>query len=360
MTDSLPEWAGLEEAEELEELEQEPLEEVLPSLNLTNPQIQSQISNITQSFFPGLILDSRLNIFWKNSAFTNDFDSYGEEVFNNLSHYFFKKDVDSMGKAIQAMASPDFGYSWYGQVKSKQKGLITKLLDVFILPVRVPSSADTPLYYSAIINDVTENNRVVLRNMFMSLLEASKLKDNDTGNHIERVNRYSYLMAVHLSKIGGYNEIDEDFIDNIRFLASMHDVGKIGTPDDILNKEGPLETWEREIMNEHTINGAYILSTYPNPMAREIALFHHERWNGTGYPYRIREKMIPLASRIVAIADVYDALRMKRSYKPAFTHGKAQSIIESGKGSHFDPQLIKYFVELEKEFNEIFSRLKDD
>jgi len=360
MTDSLPEWTGLEEAEELEELDLESSEEVLPSINLNSPEIQSQISNITQSLFPGFILDARLNIFWKNSSFIKDYDSCGEEIFTNLSHYFFKRDVESMGRAIQAMASPDYGYSWYGQVKSKKKGSITKLLDIFILPVRIPGSGKKPLHYSAIINDVTENNRVVLRNMFMSLLEASKLKDNDTGNHIERVNRYSYLMAMNLSKAEDYNEIDEDFIDNIRFLASMHDVGKIGTPDDILNKEGPLETWEREIMNEHTINGAYILSTYPNPMAREIALFHHERWNGTGYPYRIKEKMIPLTARIVAIADVYDALRMKRSYKPAFTHGKAQSIIESGKGSHFDPQLIGYFIKLEKEFNEIFNRLKDD
>ena len=140
----------------------------------------------------------------------------------------------------------------------------------------------------------------------------------------------------------------------------MHDVGKIGTPDDILNKEGPLDEREWLIMKEHTKNGAFILSTYPNPMAKQIALFHHEKWDGTGYPYQLSETMIPLPARIVSIADVYDALRMERSYKKSFSHQEASEIIIKNRGIHFDPALVDLFIENKDSFNSIFDSLVDD
>ena len=134
--------------------------------------------------------------------------------------------------------------------------------------------------------------------------------------------------------------MDKDFIEDIGFLAAMHDVGKIGTPDDILNKEGPLNEFEWGIMKEHTKNGAFILSSYPNPMAKEIALSHHEWWNGSGYPYNLEGTMIPLSARIVTLADVYDALRMKRSYKPAYSHEIAIQKIQQEREVHFDPEIV--------------------
>ena len=140
----------------------------------------------------------------------------------------------------------------------------------------------------------------------------------------------------------------------------MHDVGKIGTPDDILNKTGKLNDSEWKIMRGHTINGAYILGSYPNPMAKDIALFHHERWDGDGYPYQLAGDMIPLAARMVTVADVYDALRMKRSYKDAFTHEEAAKIIVKDSGSHFDPLIIRYFILLHKKFKEIYDFLPDE
>ena len=176
--------------------------------------------------------------------------------------------------------------------------------------------------------------------MFSSLLEASKLKDNDTGMHIERVNLYTSLLAKAMFNDPRWPELDKDFIADIGFLAAMHDVGKIGTPDNILNKEGPLSEFEWGIMKEHTINGAFILSSYPNPMAREIALSHHEWWNGSGYPYNMEGKMIPLSARIVTLADVYDALRMKRSYKPAYSHETAIQKITQEREVHFDPDIV--------------------
>jgi putative two-component system response regulator len=136
-------------------------------------------------------------------------------------------------------------------------------------------------------------------------------------------------------------------------------VGKIGTPDDILNKVGTLDPWEWEIMKEHTKNGAYILRRYHIPMAAEIALRHHERWDGTGYPYGLSGDDIPLSARIVAIADVYDALRMRRTYKEPFPHDRAVATIADERGRHFDPLLVDRFLAIAPSFGRIFSELLD-
>jgi putative two-component system response regulator len=112
-------------------------------------------------------------------------------------------------------------------------------------------------------------------------------------------------------------------------------------------------------MKEHTKNGAFILSTYPNPMAKEIALSHHEKWNGKGYPYQIEGDMIPLSARIVAIADVYDALRMKRSYKEELTHETAVEKIMETKGTHFDPAIADIFLSIADKFKDIYEANKD-
>jgi putative two-component system response regulator len=140
----------------------------------------------------------------------------------------------------------------------------------------------------------------------------------------------------------------------------MHDVGKVGTPDDILNKEGPLSDWEWGIMQEHTKNGAFILSTYPNPMATEIARSHHEKWDGSGYPFQLSGDMIPLSARIVSIADVYDALRMKRSYKPSYDHKTTVEKMMDEKGTHFDPVLLNIFYSINKDFELIYRQNKDN
>ena len=191
----------------------------------------------------------------------------------------------------------------------------------------------------------------------MSLLGAARLKDNDTGNHIERVNRYAQVLAEDLAGRAWAPEVDKQFIASIGLVAALHDVGKIGTPDDILNKAGPLETWEWDVMKQHTTNGAYILSTYPNPMAAEIALRHHERWDGSGYPHGLSQDLIPLSARIVAIADVYDALRMRRTYKEAYSHERALETMVREKGTHFDPLLTSRFIAVAEEFRSIFSEL---
>ena len=312
------------------------------------------------SIFPVLILNKNLKIVYINDSCQQMFLGFT----NIMGKYFF----DLFGKAFaledarkirDTIINGGNGSSWKGSAQLKTRDTVSVIIRVYIFPLELDLKA--PSDFVVMFDDFTEENKKLLRSVFLSLLEASKLKDNDTGKHITRVNNYSQRLAEELFNIGGevYKRIDADFIDNIGFLAAMHDVGKIGTPDDILNKEGPLSDWEWAVMREHTKNGAFILSTYPNPMAKEIALSHHEKWNGTGYPFQLEGEMIPLAARIVTIADVYDALRMERSYKPALSHELSMEKIVEGSGSHFDPKLINVFKDISEDFAKIYSKLSD-
>jgi putative two-component system response regulator len=237
---------------------------------------------------------------------------------------------------------------------------LSVIANLVILPLFGDEGQTEPVAFQGIFSDISAEYRQMLKTTYLSLLEAARLKDNDTGNHIERVNRYSRSLAEALLADSEYPEVNAEFVENIGFLAAMHDVGKIGTPDDILNKAGKLEPWEWEVMKEHTINGAYIMANYPNPMAKDIALRHHERWNGSGYPHGIGEKLIPLCARIVAITDVYDALRMQRPYKEALSHDEAKTIIVEKRGRHFEPFLVDRFLSVEDRFREIFDELREE
>jgi len=309
---------------------------------------------------PSMIVDNSLKVIWRNKAFDDYFDDEENSESTHLTDFFSNlKDIEKLKEIYNSLTHNETGYTWQGRVTSRKRRRRSDVANLIITPLDFKKD-DTPQNFTGILDIVTDEYREMLRNMFSSLLEASKLKDNDTGNHIERVNRYSKYIALDLYEQSAYTEIDEDFIEDIGFLGAMHDVGKIGTPDDILNKSGSLEAWEREVMNEHTKNGAYILSTYPNPMAKQIALSHHEKWDGSGYPFGMANQMIPLCARIVALADVYDALRMKRSYKEAFSHEKTKGIIIELSGTHFDPDMVNCFINNEKAFDDIFNTLTDN
>ncbi|MCL2229804.1 MAG: HD domain-containing protein [Treponema sp.] len=307
------------------------------------------------SIFPVLIINNRLRIIYRNEACEKMFSGFA----NLIGKYFF----DLFGKAFSledarkirdTIINGTSGFSWKGTALLKTRETVSIQIRVYIFPLEMDLKA--PSDFVVMFDDFTEENKKLLRSVFLSLLEASRLKDNDSGKHIVRVNEYSKRLCEELYSIGGeFKRIDADFIDNISFLAAMHDIGKIGTPDDILNKEGPLSDWEWAVMREHTKNGAFILSTYPNPMAKEIALSHHEKWNGAGYPFQLEGEMIPLSARIVTIADVYDALRMERSYKPSLSHEVSfQKIVEQS-GNHFDPKLIEVFKKISGDFEKIYN-----
>ena len=307
------------------------------------------------SFFPVILLDAEMKILYANktceSLFTGLMDLSGAYFLDVFGKSFGIEDARKIHSTIM---SGDNGYFWRGEIRVKSRAMVSILAKVYIFPVDMTES--DPAQFIVMFDDITDEKKRQTRSTFISLLEASKLKDNDTGNHIVRVNKYSKKIAKELFMCSNpkYNRIDADFVDTIGFLASMHDVGKIGTPDDILNKKGPLSEWEWTLMREHTKNGAFILSSYPSSMAKEIALSHHERWDGSGYPYQLSEEMIPLAARIVTIADVYDALRMERSYKPAFTHDEAVEKLLEGRESHFDPFLVDVFFSIKDNFRQIY------
>jgi putative two-component system response regulator len=332
-----------------------------PAATLQSFAQSSQIKPLAlfhSSIFPVLCIDNNFKIICANPASHKFFNGFfrldGNRFFDVFGKYFRIEDVKAIRETILKGAN---GFSWRGVVQIKTREHPTVFTRVYIFPARM--YAKEPTDFTVMFDDVTEENRRLLRSVFMSLLEASKLKDNDTGKHIARVNYYSEALAKALFNRPGYDYVDAEFIENIGFLASMHDVGKIGTPDDILNKEGPLSDWEWTVMKEHTKNGAFILSTYPNPMAKEIALSHHEKWDGKGYPFQIEGTMIPLSARIVTIGDVYDALRMKRSYKEALPHNVAVKKIADASGSHFDPALTRIFLSISDKFNDVYEENKD-
>jgi putative two-component system response regulator len=358
MTDTDRDIEELEEIEPLEVLDLDEEEDVAD--DESSKYFSSALNPFLNSVFPVLFLDKKLKIIYANPACENLFTGF----FNLKGNYF----IDAFGRAFEmedirkireTILSGENGYSWKGEARIKSRDTVTVQTRVYLFPAEL--NIKEPREFVVMFDDVTEENKRLLRAVFLSLLEASKLKDNDTGKHISRVNYYSKRLAEELyrGKDEKYKRIDADFIDNIGFLASMHDVGKIGTPDDILNKEGPLSDWEWTVMREHTKNGAFILSTYPNPMAKEIALSHHERWDGSGYPFQLEGEMIPLAARIVTIADVYDALRMERSYKPALNHELTVTKMLEGRAVHFDPSLLDVFMRIAGDFEKIYDENKD-
>ena len=188
------------------------------------------------------------------------------------------------------------------------------------------------------------------------LSRAAEHKDEDTGAHILRMSNYSASIA---RKMG----LNENVVERILYAAPMHDIGKIGTPDRILLKHGKLDPDEWEIMKEHATNGAQILSDSKQGFIRlgeVIALTHHEKWDGSGYPNGLKGSKIPLVGRIVAIADVFDALTTRRPYKEPFSLEKSYAIIQESKGNHFDPDVVDAFFTIEDEILAIKEKYQDE
>ena len=181
------------------------------------------------------------------------------------------------------------------------------------------------------------------------LLTALESRDEETGGHVRRIG----LFSAHLAEKAGWTREE---VEDIQLAAPMHDIGKIGVPDAILQKEGPLTTDEFEIIKSHTTIGGQILGDSEFPMlqmAHEIALFHHERWDGGGYPEDLNGEDIPVAARIVALVDVYDALSQDRVYRKACPIDKVLENMRKSRGSHFDPEFFDLFLDSIPDFQRI-------
>ncbi len=209
----------------------------------------------------------------------------------------------------------------------------------------------------------------------LCLASLAETRDSETGNHIRRTQFYVKALAEQLRKNPHYeNDLDDKTVDQLFKSAPLHDIGKVGVPDDILLKPGKLTDEEFEIMKTHTTIGRDAILEAEEKLveakgelsennflryAREIAYSHQEKWDGSGYPEGLSGTDIPLSARLMAVAEVYDALISKRVYKPAFSHDKAVKIILKGSGAHFDPDVIAAFEEVIDDFAEIARRFED-
>jgi putative two-component system response regulator len=196
-----------------------------------------------------------------------------------------------------------------------------------------------------------------------ALAKLAENRDTDTGEHLERVQEYCRVLASALGESSRYSElIGEGFIANIYQASPLHDIGKVAIPDEVLLKPGRLTESEFEVMKTHATIGAQtlmaVLERYPENtflrMGIEIARYHHERWDGAGYPEGIAGERIPLSARVMAVVDVYDAFRSDRCYRSGLTHEATRTIILDGEGTQFDPVIAGKFEELETTFHNIY------
>jgi len=251
---------------------------------------------------------------------------------------------------------------------------LKKPVDVEELLPRVRNALKMKLYEDDLRAQVLQRSAELERSqkeIIHCLARAAEFRDNETGRHVLRVGLYAGIVAKNLG-------LDDETCELLKQAATLHDVGKIGIPDSILLKPGKLTTEEFEIiqrhcgygskvfekgsaeesaaLNDHTSVGAQILEVCSSPvicMARTVALTHHEKWDGTGYPLGLAGEDIPIEGRVTAIADVFDALSSKRTYKPAFPLDKSINIIKEESGSHFDPAVVEAFLQGKSEFVDV-------
>jgi putative two-component system response regulator len=205
--------------------------------------------------------------------------------------------------------------------------------------------------------------------LIFAMAKLAESRDRETGVHLERMREYSRLLSDELSNWPEYRgTVDGDYTQLLYLTSPLHDIGKVGLPDSVLLKPGRLTHEEFEVMKQHTVIGGETLRSVSEArpgalflsMAQEIALTHHERYDGSGYPHGLKGDEIPLSGRIVAVADVYDALTSKRIYKPRYSHQTARSLILEGLGTQFDPQIVQAFLNREADFIDVSEQLRDE
>ncbi|MCR5672182.1 MAG: HD domain-containing protein [Lachnospiraceae bacterium] len=219
------------------------------------------------------------------------------------------------------------------------------------------------------IRRLSESTAKLQEGLIITMADMVENRDSDTGAHVQKTAAYVKVIVEGLKKKGYYvNKITPEFISNVVRSAPLHDIGKINIPDEVLNKRGKLTPEEYDIMKTHTTAGKNILEHAISTVegenylkeARNMAAYHHERWDGKGYPEGMHGEVIPLSARIMAVADVFDALSSPRVYKPAFSLEKSLAIIEEGRGTQFDPKCVEVFMDSLSEVKEILKKYNGD
>jgi len=254
-------------------------------------------------------------------------------------------------------------------IKRGAADFILKPFDEFIMLNRIKMflHIDELIYERTVeLIERTEQLKSLKSGIVFTMADIVENRDDSTGGHIDRTSVYMEVLIKALLERGVYaDEISEWDLELVTSSARLHDIGKIEIPDCILNKPGFLTNDEFDKMKTHSAAGEIIIDRAIARTGDEeflynakiIATYHHERWNGTGYPYGMKETEIPLQARIMAIIDVYDALVSERSYKEALTHEKAMEIIMNESGKHFDPQIAEVFKLINKEIKEIKDKI---
>jgi putative two-component system response regulator len=251
------------------------------------------------------------------------------------------------------------------EVTDEQKGFALGAVDYITKPVKPPlvlarvktqlSLYDQARHLEDIVQERTKDLNHTRLEIIKRLGRAAEYKDNETGLHVIRMSWYSKIIA---SAMG----LSTQWCELLFQAAPMHDIGKIGIPDSILLKPGKLDADEWQTMQKHPEYGANIIGMHHSPLlrlARQIAMFHHEKWDGSGYPEGLSKEDIPLAARIVAIADVFDALTTRRPYKEPWSVEDAVNYIKEQIGKHFDPKIVQYFLDSLPEILEIKERYQE-
>ena len=289
--------------------------------------------------------------------------------------------ADALKKDPKTMNIPIIFVTAMDEMENEKKGFETGAVDYILKPVSPPivrARVNTHLelkmhrdHLEEMVNQRTKELELTREVTISSLASLAETRDNETGGHIRRTQFYVKALAKTLQSNPAFSPmLDDTTVDLLYKSAPLHDVGKVGVPDAILLKPDKLNDEEFEIMKKHTELGRDTILRAEEGMgnehvsgflrfAREIAYSHHEKWDGSGYPLGLKGREIPLPGRIMAVADVYDALISKRVYKPPFSHAKARGIILEGSGIQFDPDIIAAFLEQEENFRQIALEFAD-
>jgi PAS domain S-box-containing protein len=293
----------------------------------------------------------------------------------NLIDYIYPDDAENVRKQLLEKL-PDIN-----NIRDFEFRLINVLGEVFVVECNAKQikKQDRHVGFQMVIRDITERKRLEKQliesyhhieearaSTILGLAKLAEYRDHSTGAHLERIREYAKIVAVELAKLPKYNDyITSEYIETIYQSSILHDIGKVGIPDAILMKPNKLLPDEFEVIKRHTTFGGDALKAVEQTiqgksfltLGKEIAYYHHEKWDGSGYPKGLKGEEIPLSTRIVALADVYDALTSEREYKRAYSHEKAASILVAEKGKHFDPDIVDAFMATQGTFRETRERI---
>ncbi|MBF0374887.1 MAG: HD domain-containing protein, partial [Alphaproteobacteria bacterium] len=258
-------------------------------------------------------------------------------------------------------------------VRTADRPDCTKPISPAVVRARITTHlalSDQTRHLERLVDERTRQVAAVRDATIVAMASLAETRDNETGNHIRRTQNYVRELARAMAADPRWAEaLTDEVIDLLYKSAPLHDIGKVGIPDHILLKPGRLTADEFEIMKTHAVLGRDAIATTEEMLggdedsflrfAREIAYTHQEKWDGSGYPQGLKGEEIPLSGRLMAVADVYDALISKRVYKPAFSHEEAVRLISEGRGGHFDPEMVDVFLTIADRFRQIATEFAD-